>query len=83
MFREKIGGDLSSYSASPVAADGRIYFSDEHGNINVVKAAPEYEHLATNNMDETCMASPAISGKTLFIRARRHLYAISKGSVSK
>lgn len=81
MYREKIGGDISSYSASPVAADGMIYFSDEFGNINVVKASPQYEHRAVNAMEETCMASPAISGKTLFIRARSHLYAIGRGDI--
>jgi len=79
MYRNPIGGDISSYSASPVAADGKLYFSDEYGNIHIVKAGPTYEHLAVNKMDEICMASPAISGKTLFIRARRNLYAISKG----
>ena len=81
MYREKIGGDISSYSASPVAADGMIYFSDEFGNVNVVKASPQYEHRAVNAMEETCMASPAISGKTLFIRARSHLYAIGSGDI--
>jgi outer membrane protein assembly factor BamB len=78
MYRNPIGGDISSYSASPVAADGKLYFTDEYGNIHIVKAGPEYEHLATNKMDEICMATPAISGKTLFIRARRNLYAIGK-----
>jgi hypothetical protein len=62
-----------------VAADGKLYISDEYGNIHIVKAGQTYEHLAVNKMDEICMASPAISGKTLFIRARRNLYAISKG----
>jgi outer membrane protein assembly factor BamB len=78
MYRNPIGGEISSYSASPVAVDGKLYFSDEYGNIHIVKAGPTYEHLAVNKMDEICMASPAISGKTLFIRARRNLYAISK-----
>jgi len=78
MYREKIGGDLSSYSASPVVADGNLYFSDEFGSIHVIKAGPKYQHLATNTMGEVCMASPAVAGKTLFIRARRHLFAIAK-----
>jgi outer membrane protein assembly factor BamB len=80
MYRNPIGGDISSYSASPVAADGKLYISDEYGNIHIVKAGPTYEHMAVNKMDEICMASPAISGKTLFIRARRNLYAISRGT---
>ncbi len=78
MYRRPIGDGISSYSASPVAADGKLYFTDEYGNIHIVKAGPEYEHLATNKMDEICMATPAISGRTLFIRARRNLYAIGK-----
>jgi outer membrane protein assembly factor BamB len=78
MYREKIGGDLSSYSASPVAADGKLYFTDEYGNVNIIKAGPRYEHLATNKIGEICMASPAIAGKTMIVRARRHVFAIAK-----
>ncbi|MGB2906324.1 MAG: PQQ-binding-like beta-propeller repeat protein [Candidatus Aminicenantaceae bacterium] len=77
-YREKIGGDLSSYSASPVAVDGRLYFTDEFGTIFIVKAGPQYEFLTKNSMDEVCMATPAISHKTLFIRGRRHLFAIGQ-----
>jgi len=77
IYREKIGGDLSSYSASVVAADGRLYYSDEFGNIHIIKAGPEYSCLATNKMGEICMATPAIAGKMLYIRARRHLFAIA------
>lgn len=80
MYREKIGGELGSYSASPVAADGRLYLSDEYGNIHIIKASPQYEHLGKIEMGETLMASPAIAGKTLFIRARRHLFAVGKGT---
>lgn len=83
MYRRPIGNEISSYSASPVAADGRLYFTDEYGNIHIVKAGPAYEHLATNKMDEICMATPAISGKKLFIRARTNLYAIEKKPVER
>jgi outer membrane protein assembly factor BamB len=78
-YRVEIGGDLSSYSASPVAADGRLYFTDEYGTIFVVKAGPEYELLAKNSMGEICMATPAIAGKTLYVRGRRHVFAIGQG----
>jgi len=80
IYREKIGGELSSYSASPVAADGRLYFTDEYGNIHIIKAGPGYEHLGSNEMGEICMATPAISGKTLFVRTHKHLYAISQAA---
>jgi outer membrane protein assembly factor BamB len=78
-YREEIGGELSSYSASPVAADGRLYLTDEYGTVFVVKAGPRYELLAKNSMGEVCMATPAISGKTLYVRGRRHLFAIGQG----
>jgi hypothetical protein len=63
-----------------VAADDRLYFTDEYGNIHIIKAGPGYEHLASNRMGEICMATPAISGKTLFLRAHKHLYAISRST---
>ena len=76
MYRKPLGGKLSSFSASAVAADGILYFTDEYGTIHVMEAGPEYKHLASNKMDEVCMASPAIARNTLLIRARRYLYAI-------
>ena len=60
----------------------RVYFTSEDGEIFVVKAGPKYELLATNNMGEVCMATPAISDGTFFIRAQRHLYAIAEPSAA-
>jgi outer membrane protein assembly factor BamB len=68
-----LGGGISS---SPVAADGRIYFSSEGGDVFVVKAGPEFELLATNSLSEVIMATPAISGGIIFIRTLHHLFAI-------
>ncbi len=73
------GSKLSSaFSASPVAADGNIYFAGEKGNIYVVKAGAKFELLAVNSMEETCMATPAISQGVLFFRTRSNLIAIGK-----
>jgi outer membrane protein assembly factor BamB len=83
LYRKRIADKYGSYSASPVAADGRIYFTEEHGNIHIIQAGPEYRYLASNQMNEPCMATPAISGKMLFIRTSRHLYAISNGGSNK
>jgi len=79
VYRERLGG--SSYTASPVAADGRIYFTAEQGDVRVVKAGPKFELLAVNEMDDLCMATPAISGGCLFVRSQGYLFAV--GSVSK
>lgn len=65
----------SGFSASPVAADGRIYFPSEDGDVFVVKAGPSFELLATNPMGEVIMASPAVSGGMIFIRTLGHLVA--------
>jgi outer membrane protein assembly factor BamB len=79
IYREWGGKKMSSYSASPVASDGKLYLTDEYGNINVVKAGPDYEHLSVNSMNEICMATPAVSGGTLFIRTQQQLFAIGRG----
>ncbi|MBU1186861.1 MAG: PQQ-binding-like beta-propeller repeat protein [Acidobacteria bacterium] len=78
VFQKTLGGEISAYSASVVAADGRIYCTDEFGKIHIIKASRTYEHLAVNDMGETCMATPALSHKTLFVRTRSTLYAIGK-----
>jgi outer membrane protein assembly factor BamB len=66
----------TSLSASPVFADGKLYFSSEDGDVFVVKAGPKFELLATNPMGEVLMATPAISDGTIFIRGEHSLFAI-------
>ena len=65
----------SGFSASPVAADGQIYFPSEDGEVFVVKAGPTFELLSTNPMGEVIMATPAVSGGMIFIRTLGHLVA--------
>ncbi|HVA50815.1 MAG TPA: PQQ-binding-like beta-propeller repeat protein [Pirellulales bacterium] len=76
VWRHRLGGH---YSASPVYADGRIYFSSQDGDLPVIAAARHYEPLATNQLDDGCMASPAIAGRSLFIRTKKSLYCIEQG----
>jgi outer membrane protein assembly factor BamB len=64
------------HSASPVAADGRLYFVDDDGMTHVLRAGPTFEVLAQNPLGEECYASPAVSRGQLFIRTVRHLYCI-------
>ncbi len=68
---------MNAFSASGVAADGKLYFSSEEGGIFVVKAGPEFENLATNSMKDECMATPAISEGMLFFRTHHYLVAVS------
>jgi len=65
-----------AFSASPIASDGRLYFTSEDGDIHVVAAGPEFELLSTNPMGEVLMATPAAAPKRLFIRGQHHVFAI-------
>jgi outer membrane protein assembly factor BamB len=78
VYRQRIAHRGSGFSASPVAADGRIYLSGEDGDMFVVRAGREFALLATNPMGEPLMATPAISRETLYVRGERHLFAIRR-----
>ncbi len=78
IYQKRLGGQGSGYafSASPIAADGKLYFTSEDGEIYVVKAGPEYEVLAVNKMNEVSMATPAISDKMIIVRTLSNVYGI-------
>lgn len=69
----RIGG---THSASPVAADGRVYFFSEDGKTIVVQAGRTFKVLAENHLGDGFMASPAIAGKAFILRSRTHLYRV-------
>ena len=68
----------SSFSASPVAADGKLYLASEDGEVFVVRAGPKFELLATNSMGEALMATPAISDGIIIVRSQNYVYAIAE-----
>jgi outer membrane protein assembly factor BamB len=76
VYQERLGGKGGAFTASPVAADGKLYLASEDGDVFVVKTGAKYELLATNPMGEVMMATPAISDGLLFVRTTSHLYAI-------
>jgi outer membrane protein assembly factor BamB len=65
-----------TFFASPVLAAGRIYALNDVGTTYVLRAAPTFELLATNELNEPCMATPAICGGHVYIRTAEHLYCI-------
>jgi len=65
-----------AFSASAIAAGGKIYFTAESGNVYVVKAGPEYKLIAKNTVNDNCMATPAISGNALFFRTQHYVISI-------
>jgi outer membrane protein assembly factor BamB len=70
----------STFSASPVAADGKIYLASEDGDVYVVRAGAKFELLATNPAGEALMATPAISDGMMYLRTASALYAICECS---
>ena len=76
-WQERIGGN---YSASPVFADGRIYFQSEEGKTTVVEPGIEFRALSTNRLNESTLASMAVSGGSFFLRTSGHLYRINQAS---
>ena len=76
IYQERLGGTGGSFSASPIAADGKLYLASEDGDVFVVKAGPKYELLAKNAIGEVIMATPAVSEGLLIVRGLTHVFAI-------
>ena len=75
-WTERMGG---RHSASPIHADGRIYFFDEENKSRVIEANPQqFRLLAENPLDGGCMASPAVIGDAFILRTKTHLYRIER-----
>ena len=75
-YNERIGDGAEAFTASPVAAHGKLYFTGEQGDVYVVPATKQFSVLATNNLGGLCLATPAISEGTLFFRTTEKLVAI-------
>ncbi|MEK6325477.1 MAG: PQQ-binding-like beta-propeller repeat protein [Acidobacteriota bacterium] len=73
-WRARVGGN---HSASPIYADGRIYFLSEEGESVVIAPGKEFKVLAKNELDGETLASMAVSGGSIFVRSRTHLYRLS------
>ncbi len=67
---------MAGVYASPVGAAGRVYIPGRDGTTVVLEHGPEFKVLAVNELDEGFDASPAMVGDTMYLRGRRHLYAL-------
>jgi len=65
-----------AFTASGIAADGKLYFSSEEGKIYAIQAGPEFKLLSKNPLNDICMATPAISGNTIYFRTQHYLIAV-------
>ena len=73
----------TSFSASPVAADGKLYLASEDGDVFVVKAGRQYELLSKNVMGQPLMATPALTQGMLILRGDKAIYAIGERKSAK
>jgi outer membrane protein assembly factor BamB len=77
LYRQRLPLVGSGFSASPVAADGKIYLSNEDGDMLVIRAGPTFEHIATNSIGELLMATPALSEGVMYVRGASSLFAVA------
>ncbi|HUQ69076.1 MAG TPA: PQQ-binding-like beta-propeller repeat protein [Planctomycetaceae bacterium] len=75
VWQQRVGGN---FSATPLYADGRIYLLSQEGPTTVIAASRDYQVLAENKLDDGFMSSPAVAGKSLFLRTRSALYRIEQ-----
>ncbi|MBT3244769.1 MAG: PQQ-binding-like beta-propeller repeat protein [Bacteroidetes bacterium] len=76
IYKQTLGqGD--SFIASPVASDGKIYVISDHGLVYTLKAGPEFEILAENDLGDICMVVPALSDNAIFFRTQHSLIAVA------
>ncbi|MFC2152728.1 ankyrin repeat domain-containing protein [Bacteroidota bacterium] len=75
-YRERISG--GAFTASIIAADGKLYCTSEEQGVFVIKAGPEFEILISNLVGEICMATPAISEGMIFIRGQHHIFCVGR-----
>ncbi len=72
--RGRLSGAVDGYSASPVAADGRVYFFGESGKVAVVKAGADWEVLGTSDLEDGVFATPALADGAIYVRTDGWLY---------
>lgn len=78
IYRQRLPQVGSGFSASPVAADGKIYLSSEDGDVLVIAAGDKFSHVATNSIGELLMATPALSDGVMYVRSSSSLFAIGQ-----
>jgi len=80
VYEERVAERENQVYASPVLADGKLYYVSRYGRTYVLAARPEYERLAINDLSSriTFNASPAVAGSRLYLRSDRSLYCLGQ-----
>lgn len=77
IYKARVGGVGNTFSASPWACGGKIYFLSEEGDTFVVNPGDAYDEVAKNSLGELALASPAVTRDGLFVRTQSKLFRIS------
>jgi outer membrane protein assembly factor BamB len=77
-YRERLGGGNTGFTASPVAAGGHVYLTNEEGDVHVIKAGDKFELVATNPLGGMCLSTPAISDGVLYFHAKGTVIAVAE-----
>jgi outer membrane protein assembly factor BamB len=77
LYEQRLGNG-GSFTSSPIAADGKIYVSNEEGQTFVIKAGPRFELLGTNELGAIVLSTPAISDRVLYVRTSASVLAIAE-----
>jgi len=76
IFKQRLGTGRTGFTASPVAADGKVFWSSEEGDVYVVPVGTEASVLSVNPMGEVLMSTPAISEGRIFFRGEKHVFCV-------
>jgi len=76
-YSERLGTGSEGFTSSPISDGRNVFIASENGNVYVVPASTKFSVIATNRMNETCMATPLISDGMLCYRTREKLVALS------
>ena len=76
--RQRITGDAAGFTSSPWAYNGKIFAMSEEGDTYVIQAGPEFKVVGKSSLNEMTLATPAVSGGSLFVRTATKLYRLSK-----
>jgi outer membrane protein assembly factor BamB len=78
IYKARVGGTGNTFSASPWANNGKVYFLSEDGHTFTIEAGDAYKELGKNSLDEMSLATPALAPDALFIRTQTKLYRIGE-----
>jgi outer membrane protein assembly factor BamB len=80
LHQQRLGSGSTGFTASAVAGDGKLYYTSEIGDVHVLRAGVPPERLATNDLGEICMATPALAEGVLYFRTRGHVVAVGRAA---